>query len=697
MGAGRVLAVLAVVTLVGAGCFPDPPKRVDGDVSDASSGLDTSTPGDTEPQRDTEGGEDTLVADTASDAVEDTAPDTAVADTLVADTVVADTVAPECTSPADCQHLAGTCVRVQCLGGSCAAQPDTGNPCDDGQACTKGDTCQGFSCVGTTYACDDGVACTDDVCTGDGGCSYPAKAGFCHIGAACVTSGKVKADDPCRVCVGGEAWSGNDGASCEDGDAVCTLEDTCVGTVCEPGGPPDDTAGDWAMNVVESTAPGQSAVKAVHQVGLNHWLMIAESVGSGVVPLSTSSLNLSNDSVVAVRRAPASVYAEAVWSGFDDAALQGSDAFGGWAMAIELQGSGHIVLPDGERDVNDLPPTTYLASFGVFGALQAYRPLEHSVRGLSVLHDGSIVTRGLAGPLFDNEELGIHHTGVIGESNAFVVKYSPYGIAAWAGRLELHDHLPLSVPICRVDGDGFAIATPFLGDVHLDFPSGLEQLTAPAGSSLAYGFVHTTVDGEVLHASSLFTFESSPNSSVDVPYIQCMDDGLVVVLRQQELTEEAPGRLIARAGRSTIAKFDWNGQLNWRLTSSALGIGLRTRGTRTLAYLGTVLGTQPNSIVLDITRADGTTMYSSMAPAALAELDPDGGLEWLAAYASSTLTVIMAMEPASGGIGLGGIFIGSAGSPQPNGTLPLSGGADFNAFAARINSQSGLTCESLLQ
>ncbi len=44
--------------------------------------------------------------------------------------------------------------------------------CDDGSACTSGDTCSAGSCVGTTVNCNDSNVCTGDVCDPALGCVY---------------------------------------------------------------------------------------------------------------------------------------------------------------------------------------------------------------------------------------------------------------------------------------------------------------------------------------------------------------------------------------------------------------------------------------------------------------------------------------------------------------------------------------------
>jgi len=79
--------------------------------------------------------------------------------------------------------------------------PNNGVACDDEDACTDGDLCQGGSCIpGFTKVCDDGDICTADTCdstTGD--CVFDASAA--------------------------------DGSPCNDGDR-CTFPDLCTAGGC---------------------------------------------------------------------------------------------------------------------------------------------------------------------------------------------------------------------------------------------------------------------------------------------------------------------------------------------------------------------------------------------------------------------------------------------------------------------------------
>lgn len=165
-----------------------------------------------------------------------------------------------CNGDGNCGHaqVANTCL----IGGACFAanavkkgdpclqcRPDlsatTWSPvqgtvsCNDGNACTKNDTCGGGSCAGTAYVCNDGLSCTTDVCNGDGTCSAPPNAGFCAIGNACYADGTTNPSNPCKVCNAAAdptGWSNkaqgttcNDGVSCTHTD-VCNATGTCGGT-----------------------------------------------------------------------------------------------------------------------------------------------------------------------------------------------------------------------------------------------------------------------------------------------------------------------------------------------------------------------------------------------------------------------------------------------------------------------------------
>ena len=99
--------------------------------------------------------------------------------------------------------------------------------CDDGDACTTGDSCQGDAagtCQGTDTSavdCDDLIACTADTCDPATGCANTPVNAACDDGNVCTTD----TCDPVLGCL-------NDGTGiidpCNDGNA-CTTTDVCQG------------------------------------------------------------------------------------------------------------------------------------------------------------------------------------------------------------------------------------------------------------------------------------------------------------------------------------------------------------------------------------------------------------------------------------------------------------------------------------
>ncbi|HEY8514658.1 MAG TPA: hypothetical protein VIS07_03990 [Candidatus Binatia bacterium] len=96
-----------------------------------------------------------------------------------------------------------------CCSSSCTLEPE-GSACDDGNLCTRSDACDAAgACVGS-----------DPVVCGAGGTDG---SGQCGSAATC--------DPATGECVGGAL---PDGSPCDDGDD-CTVEDSCLDGVCEPG------------------------------------------------------------------------------------------------------------------------------------------------------------------------------------------------------------------------------------------------------------------------------------------------------------------------------------------------------------------------------------------------------------------------------------------------------------------------------
>ncbi|GMV38354.1 MAG: hypothetical protein AMXMBFR64_00700 [Myxococcales bacterium] len=158
--------------------------------------------------------------------------------------------APECTTDADCASKAsGPCQTASCDKdeGTCrVVNEPTTTVCDDGDACTEDDHCDAGACVaGKPKACNDDNGCTDDACNPDLGCVYTNNVAACDDGDACTgpdqcQGGACKAGPD--IC--GECNTTADCASKEDGNL-------CNGTLkCQDGSCVLDTA-----TIVDCAAP----------------------------------------------------------------------------------------------------------------------------------------------------------------------------------------------------------------------------------------------------------------------------------------------------------------------------------------------------------------------------------------------------------------------------------------------------------
>lgn len=167
-----------------------------------------------------------------------------------------------CLVDIDCND-ANTCTDDTCPAGACVFSDNT-SPCDDGDACTGGDTCSVGVCSGTPIAgcqvctlntdCDDANTCTDDTCPA-GVCVFTNNVAACDDGLLCTNNdvcssgactgtgiaGCLKCtidtdcddSDPCTddTCPTGLCFYADNTATCDDGDA-CTENDACSIGVC---------------------------------------------------------------------------------------------------------------------------------------------------------------------------------------------------------------------------------------------------------------------------------------------------------------------------------------------------------------------------------------------------------------------------------------------------------------------------------
>ena len=141
----------------------------------------------------------------------------------------------------------GPCLNTSCdpLVGCVVEYLDSG--CDDGDACTLGDSCVDGACVGNAVSCDDDDPCTDDSCDASAGCVHVGHDGgacddddACTSGDTCVSGSCEGAaldcddDDPCTLdtCTEGACQHApTNGGACDDGDP-CTAGDLCIAGAC---------------------------------------------------------------------------------------------------------------------------------------------------------------------------------------------------------------------------------------------------------------------------------------------------------------------------------------------------------------------------------------------------------------------------------------------------------------------------------
>jgi len=200
-----------------------------------------------------------------------------------------------------CEDGSVCTVNSICVDGECAAgnvvQCDDGNPCtadecdadvgcvatilndvpcNDGDFCSAGDSCQQGVCTGgDDVTCNDGNPCTSDSCNPASGCVYSPVAGECDDDNECTEN------DICKngSCTGLTILECDDSNSCtydtcdpdsgcvhtpqdlpcSDGDQ-CTVIDSCVQGECVGVGEPDCEDGNLCTD--DSCTPGEGCVNA---------------------------------------------------------------------------------------------------------------------------------------------------------------------------------------------------------------------------------------------------------------------------------------------------------------------------------------------------------------------------------------------------------------------------------------------------
>ncbi|MCO4761033.1 MAG: hypothetical protein KC502_05980, partial [Myxococcales bacterium] len=148
------------------------------------------------------------------------------------------------------------CTPNICEKGVCKAKKlADGDKCDDGNACTKKETCQSGNCIDINKLCNDDNPCTTDSCDKAKGCQHAAASGSCEDGDVC-TVGEACAGGKCagakaKDCGDGttctvdacDKTNGNcthdtkaqEGKPCNDDGSVCTPNESCKAGKCQGG------------------------------------------------------------------------------------------------------------------------------------------------------------------------------------------------------------------------------------------------------------------------------------------------------------------------------------------------------------------------------------------------------------------------------------------------------------------------------
>jgi YVTN family beta-propeller protein len=103
----------------------------------------------------------------------------------------------------DCND-SNPCTDDSCNPATGCVHADNSAPCDDDNACTLNDACQGGTCTGAPLVCNDGNACTDDLCDSNLGCLHANNSQPCSDANTCTVG------DACNggTCVGGNTQTG---------------------------------------------------------------------------------------------------------------------------------------------------------------------------------------------------------------------------------------------------------------------------------------------------------------------------------------------------------------------------------------------------------------------------------------------------------------------------------------------------------
>lgn len=145
----------------------------------------------------------------------------------------------ECVGLAlDCPDDGNQCVSNDCVEGTCQKTVHTGDPCALDNACILSPACNSTGdCTGTwdmtcscttNLDCPGGTACSNSLCDiGTGACVAQVFPGSCLIDGECYLSNDTDPDNPCQVCQ-------PDGTATEWSEVACEDGNPCTLNACDP-------------------------------------------------------------------------------------------------------------------------------------------------------------------------------------------------------------------------------------------------------------------------------------------------------------------------------------------------------------------------------------------------------------------------------------------------------------------------------
>lgn len=579
----------------------------------------------------------------------------------------------------------------------------SGSPCDDGDPCTREDRCGTGGCEGIPYVCDDGLSCTEDQCDGSGGCSYPVAGGACLIGGACFAAGEVKADDPCRVCAGGQAWSPNDGGVCEDGDEVCTVGDRCEGLVCVGGPRPSDAATDWALRPVTPRPPSTAIVWGVGRAAFRDTLIVVAGQGATEYTDNTGDVSLSGDSVAVLRRTEdGGIISPLVYDGFEKAEVaafaQPDLVTNRYALAVELEGEGQVLEFGTSSPLDASEPTTQLVVGESEGRAVWTAEWPHTVYAVGLDNNvDMLVAGGYSGDL-NFSELGGQVSTL--SSGRYVVEVDSAGAVTWAVTFKGQQGVTGRPKVCPLGGHGAVVSTTFEQVLSIE-STGREPLQATGDAQATPTFMWIEHSGAEVEVSTPFRWSTLPpiGAGTGPALVTCDANSAMLSIRGRlDSTQQNGGRYDVRGGEpgATLVRLRRDGTIEWAVTFEEALLG---QNEATVLRQGTeyvAVWSKGNTVAGAIIDTAGARIDLSMdSLAGVAYLTAQGEVRLNHILANETgLPVIVAAAGLTNGTLLlgGGLLYADARISGADGDLTIEATADVTPLLVGIGTNRGLSC-----